>query len=105
MRKGGMVGVLVLLLANQSPGAEVGPAVAQELATLGVTNLSVLRDEQTTAVALEGWAFDPSRSADAAVRAVSPDRSAVRVLRPVIESTVLAPHPSAPASPERKGPQ
>jgi hypothetical protein len=86
-----VVGVLVLLLSNQSPGSEVGPAVAQELAALGVTNLSVLRDEETTAVALEGWAFDPTRSAEAAARAVAADRAAVRVLRPVIESSVHAP--------------
>jgi hypothetical protein len=82
------VGVLVLLVANEDPAAEVGPAVAQELAALGVTNLSVLRDEQTTAVALEGWAFDPTRSAEAAARAVAAERGSVRVLRPVIESAV-----------------
>lgn len=82
------MGVLVLLVANQDPAAEVGPAVAEQLAALGVTSLSVLRDEQTTAVALEGWAFDPTQSAEAAARAVAADRSAVRVLRPVLESAV-----------------
>lgn len=85
------MGVLVLLLANQNPGSEVGPAVAQQLAALGVTNLSVLRDEQTTAVTLEGWAFDPTRSAEAAARAVAADPTAVRVLRPVIQSSVQTP--------------
>ena len=48
------MGLLVLLVANENPAAEVGPAVAQELAALGVTSLSLLRDDQTTAVALEG---------------------------------------------------
>ena len=97
------MGVLVLLLANQSPGAEVGPAVAQELAALGVTNLSVLRDEQTTAVALEGWAFDPARSADAAVSAVTADRASVRVLRPVIESAVHALRQGSPGPQQGEG--
>ena len=90
-RRGGGVGVLVLLLANEHPGAEVGPGVAQALAALGVTSVSVLRDEQTTAVALEGWAFDSDRSAEAAARAITADASAVRVLRPVVESAV---HPA-----------
>jgi hypothetical protein len=62
--------------------------VADQLAALGVTKLAVLRDEQTTAVAVEGWAFDPARSAEAAARALAADRAAVRVLRPVIESAV-----------------
>jgi hypothetical protein len=84
------VGVLVLLVANENPAAEVGPAVAQELAALGVTSLSLLRDDQTTAVALEGWAFDADRSAEAAARAVAADPAAVRVLRPIVESALHA---------------
>ena len=84
------MGVLVLLVANENPAAEVGPAVAQELAALGVTSLSLLRDDQTTAVALEGWAFDADRSAEAAARAVAVDRAAVRVLRPIVESALHA---------------
>lgn len=84
------MGVLVLLVANENPAAEVGPAVAQELAALGVTSLSLLRDDQTTAVALEGWAFDADRSAEAAARAVAGDLAAVRVLRPIVESALHA---------------
>ena len=84
-------GVLVLLVANEDAAAEVGARVAQELATLGVTSVSVLRDEQTTAVALEGWAFDIDRSAEAAVRAVAADPARVRVLRPIVESAVHPP--------------
>ena len=80
------MGVLVLLLAND--GAAFGPAVARELAALGVTSVSVLCDEQTTAVALEGWAFDTHRSAEAAARIVAADPAAVRVLRPVVESAL-----------------
>jgi hypothetical protein len=89
------VGVLVLLVANQDPAAEVGPAVAEQLARLGVTDLSVLRDEETTAVTLSGWAFDPARSADAAARVVAADATAVRVLSPVLESAI---HPLPPTS-------
>lgn len=81
------MGLLVLLVANQDPAAEVGPAVAEQLARLGVTDLSVLRDADTTALSLAGWGFDPARSAEAAARAVGADGS-VRVLRPVLESAI-----------------
>lgn len=83
--------MLVLLLANEDPAVEVGPGVAQELALLGVTSVSVLRDGHTTAVALEGWAFDIDRSAEAAVRVLAADPAAVRVLRPIVESAL---HPA-----------
>lgn len=82
--------MLVLLIANDHPAAEVGSAVTQKLATLGVTSVSVLRDERTTALALEGWAFDPDRSAEAAAGIVAAVPSAVRILRPVVESTLHA---------------
>lgn len=82
------MGVLVLLVANQDPAAAMGASVVQRLAALGVTEMSVLRDEDTTAVTLAGWAFDPNRSADAAARAVSNGRGVVRVLRPVLESAI-----------------
>jgi len=82
------VGELLLLLGDDDRDAEIGPKVAQQLAALGVTDVSVLRDERTTAVSLEGWAFDIHRSADAVVRLLTADPTAVRVLRPVIESAV-----------------
>ena len=82
------MGLLVLLLDNEHPAAEVGPSVVQGLAELGVTGVAVLRDEQTTAVSLEGWAFDAERSAQAAARAVASDPGAIRILRPVVESSV-----------------
>lgn len=82
------MGVLVLLVANDEPAAEVGPAVVERLARLGVTDLSVLRDDQTTAVSLAGWAFDPARSGEAAARTVAAAAGTVRVLRPVLESAI-----------------
>lgn len=89
------MGTLVLLVANEDPAAEAGPAVAQRLAALGVTSLSVLRDEQSTALTLQGWGFDPSRSAEAAVAVLTANRGGVRVLRPVLESEIHRPAISA----------
>jgi hypothetical protein len=91
--------LLVLLLATGDP-VSVGPGVAQELAALGVTSVTVLRDEHTTAVALEGWAFDADRSAEAATRVVAANPNAARVLRPVVESALHV--TSSPRS--RRGP-
>jgi hypothetical protein len=82
------VGALVLLLDETEPAVELGPDVAETLAALGVTSVTVLRDEHRTAVALEGWAFDSDRSADAAARAVGVSRDGVSVLRPVLESAI-----------------
>lgn len=96
------MGVLVLLVANDESAAEVGPAVVQQLAQLGVTDLSVLRDEHTTAVSLAGWAFDPTRSAEAAARAVAADEGTVQVLRPVLESAIHR-LPSAELGRQRTG--
>lgn len=96
------MGVLVVLVANQDPAAQIGPEVAQQLAALGVTNLSVLRDEHTTAVALEGWGFDPTRSGEAAARTLAAERNSVRVLRPVIESAVHPLRTGAAGASERK---
>lgn len=83
-----LVGALLVLLGNEDQGAEIGPSVAQMLAGLGVTEISVLSDEQTTAVALRGWAFDADGSAETVIRLLAADPAAARVLRPVIESAV-----------------
>jgi hypothetical protein len=80
------MGLLVVLLDNQDPAADVGSGTAERLAALGVTNLAVLRDSRTTALALQGWTFDPDLSVEAAVAALADVGGAVRVLRPVLES-------------------
>jgi hypothetical protein len=83
--------MIVLLVANAvDPPAEVGADAAQELAALGVTTVSILRDERTTALAIEGWAFDADRSAEAAARIVVAAPAAIQLLRPVVESAVHA---------------
>src|SRR5712691_3447514 len=71
-------------------------------AMLGTTSVSVLRDEQTAVVAVEGWAFDAARSADEATLALTADRGAIRVLRTVLASEIHR-YPDRTASPSRKG--
>ena len=54
--------VTVLLVAGRPDGEPVvGPDVAERLATLGISRITLLRDPSSTAVILEGWAFDPAR--------------------------------------------
>lgn len=84
----GEMGSLVLLLRGEHPALELGPEAVDALASLGVTRVTVLRDAQATAVALEGWAFDADRSAGAAAEAVAVTPGDVSILRPVLESAI-----------------
>jgi hypothetical protein len=67
---------------------DLGPAVADRLASLGVTSLVLYRDDQTLCVVLEGWAFDPSSSA-AAASLIGAEPTA-RTLRPVMQTALRA---------------
>lgn len=77
----------VLLLDGADRAFSLRQELVAELARLGVTNFALLRDEQTVSVVLEGWMFDPERSAEAAAEAVGADGS-VRTLRPVMQVAV-----------------
>lgn len=74
------------------PGREevaLTAAALERLRALGVTNVAVVRDQQSVGLVLEGWAFDPARSAGDALTAVSADGEA-RTLYPVVEMAVSA---------------
>jgi hypothetical protein len=67
---------------------DLGPAVADRLARLGITSLALYRDEETLCLVLEGWSFDPSSTASAASAiGLEPE---VRLLRPVMETALRA---------------
>lgn len=62
----------VMLIADNHAGEPVvGPDAAERLGSLGITRIALLRDEFSTAVVLEGWAFDPART-DEATQALYP---------------------------------
>ena len=77
---------MVAFLVERDPDVMLGPAVAERLASLGVTNVSLLRDRDVMCVVLEGWAFDPASSTEAAA-AIGADASS-RIFRPVIQSAL-----------------
>ena len=63
------MGMAVVLVVD---GAEpsMGPEVADRLARIGVTQVSVLRQAEALAVVLDGWAFDPARGRAEALAAL-----------------------------------
>jgi hypothetical protein len=73
------------------------PAALAALARLGVTSVSLLRDEETAGLVLEGWALDPGR-ADEAARAAAGTRDGVRTLEPLVQMALSA---SATGNPHR----
>jgi hypothetical protein len=58
------------------------------LARLGITTVSVLRDDRMVGVVVDGWAFDPTRSAEAARTALAGTETGVRVFRPLLQTAV-----------------
>ena len=79
--------MLVVLLDDPTGEFSLSQDLVTSLAQLGVTNAALVRDEQTAGIVLEGWLFDPARSADAAAAAVDAE-STVRVLHPVLHLAV-----------------
>ena len=78
------MGMLVLLVEDAE--ATISATTSQHLARIGVSRVELLRDAHTTAIVLEGWAFDPG-PADAIARAMAPGL-VVRTLRPVMRIVV-----------------
>jgi hypothetical protein len=65
-----------------------GPESAERLAALGVSSVSLVRDEESVGVVLEGWAFDPAVSGADATAILAGANAAVRTLRPVMQLAV-----------------
>lgn len=76
--------MLVVLLDDPTGEFSLRQELVASLAQLGVTNVALVRDEQTVGIVLEGWLFDPARSngevADAFGNAPSQ-----RTLHPVLQ--------------------
>jgi hypothetical protein len=90
--------MMVVLLEASDGEFCVRPDQVSQLARLGVSNLALVRDGQTVGIVLEGWLFDPARSAAEVVNGLT-DRG--RALHPVLHMTVST--TSAPARVEACG--
>jgi hypothetical protein len=84
------VAMLVVLIPAAEAEPSLQPTALSKLARLGVTSVAVVRDDLTLALVIEGWAFDPSRSAEAVIGAVAAPASRARTLYPVMQMAVSA---------------
>lgn len=78
---------MALILFEDGPVISLDTGLMGTLAGIGATSVAVLRDEQTVAVVLEGWAMETERIAEAA--AVLADGRQARLLHPVARMTVV----------------
>jgi hypothetical protein len=80
--------MVVVLLPASEADSSLQPAALSKLAQLGVTSVALVRDKRTLALVVEGWAFEPSRSAEAVVAAVAHDSGSAHTLHPIAELAV-----------------
>lgn len=80
--------MIVVLVPTAEAEASLPPAAVSELARLGVTSVAVVRDDRTLGLVVEGWAFDPGRSAEAVIESVAGRTSRARTLLPLVEMAV-----------------
>jgi len=77
------VAISMLVAGSQTVEPIVGPGVAERLARLGVTRVSLLTDGLGVGIVLEGWAFNTA-DIDEVVRAMFPDGGAgVRIFHEI----------------------
>ena len=79
--------VVLFPVSKEVPALQ--PAALDALARLGVTSVSLVRDEETVGLVLEGWAFDPARAHEAA-GAVTGTGDGARTLRLLVQMAVSA---------------
>ena len=82
--------MLVVLMEQKGREPALSQRALGELARLGITSVSLLRDERMVGLVLEGWAFDPARSAEAASAAVAGADTGARTLHPLVQMAVSA---------------
>jgi hypothetical protein len=80
----------VVLLEEREGEFCLRPEVVSHLARLGITNLGLVRDHQTVGIVLEGWSFDPARSAETATAVIA---AGGRMLHPVMHMAVTTAGP------------
>jgi hypothetical protein len=79
--------VVLFPISDDAPKLEA--SALEELASLGITSVSLLRDSRIAGLVLEGWAFDV-RDVECAARAVARTSDRVQTLRPLAQMSVSA---------------
>ena len=81
-----MVAVL-FPISDEEPKLEA--SALEELASLGITSVALLRDSSIAALVLDGWAF-AARDVERAARAVAGASDGIQTLRPLVQMSVSA---------------
>jgi hypothetical protein len=79
--------MMVVLLDEANGEFYLRREFVDTLAQHGVTSVALVRDEGTVGIILEGWLFDPARSAGAVAEAFG-SASGARTLHPVLHLAV-----------------
>ena len=79
--------LLVVLVPAEGNYAAIDSEAVEALARLGVTTVSLARDEEIIAVILDGWAFDPTEDGPA-LAALGAGDSGARTLQPLMQMAV-----------------
>jgi hypothetical protein len=85
------MGMLMVLFEGDRGEPVLPEHTLGQLARLGIITVSVLRDDRMVGLVLDGWAFDPTRSGEAARAAVAGTETGVRVLHPLLQTAVSPP--------------
>ena len=93
---------MVVLVESGSATLPLEVRAVADLARLGVTHISLVGDEQTVGVVLDGWAFEPVASGAAAVAALGADATRSRILFPVGEMALDARGARTPYQTEKR---
>ncbi len=88
--------MMVVLLPASDVEPALAPAAVSKLTRLGVTSLVLLRAERVSGLVVEGWAFDPRRSAQDVVAAITDDRAGAQALHSIAEMALSAAPPTHP---------
>ncbi len=64
--------MVVVLFPVTAEAPTLHPAALERFADLGVTSVTLLQDDSTAGLVLEGWALDATRAAEAACAITSP---------------------------------
>jgi hypothetical protein len=81
------VAMMVVLLDEANGEFSLRQDLVANLSQLAITNVALVRDERTVGIVLEGWLFDPARSAGAVAEAFG-TASQARTLHPVLNLAV-----------------
>jgi hypothetical protein len=81
------VAMVAVLFPISGSEPKLEASALEELASLGVTSVALLRDSSIAGLVLEGWAFD-ARDVERAARAVTGPCDGARMLRPIAQMSV-----------------